>query len=117
MLKLPIAIDGGKNYLYRPSVDCLMRQFYEHGLSGFLLNQRIQKCDEMRLKMQVNGDEATKAMVRKRIVDAAEHIWTYVAYVSTHADHTMEAKMEAFTKLCEQVDMPSMELNSMLQSR
>lgn len=94
-----------------------MRQFFQHGLSGFLLDQKIRQRDEDKLSKQTNDVEIAKAALRKRVADAAEFIWTYIAYVSINENFTVEAKMEAFLKLCQQVGVPRKELNYLLQSR
>jgi len=96
---------GNKDYFYRPSADCLIRQILAIGLSDLELNEKLQRRAWESQQFQEEQSASWRLSVQDRILNAAEHVWEYIKVVCTGEDLCNDQKAEAgFVLLCKQLD-------------
>lgn len=117
---LTVQVYKGRSYLYRPSVDLLIREVLcTSGLSDLELSLTLSHRQNVKICSRKSEAESKKQVFYDFMTKTAEHFWEYLAIVCVPDEQLVhEETMKAFNHLAEQLNMKDQKglLNHMMQT-
>lgn len=99
-----LRIETSKKLLYRPSVDAIVRQHTSHGLADFELAAKEEQVNSIKHLYHVHPLRQQHESLRRRLIDATQHIYTYVGQMLLAPDEVRDKTApQRYEELCEQL--------------